>query len=367
MFTINERWNIENKEVSTIMKLKERENEVLQRALEALKENIAFTIEIETEEIQQPYHPNTRADYLLRFTFQHIEFHCYAEIKENIPNINLAKIVLHRLNEAQVGKVLIITRYVTTQLADRLKKENIQFIDTAGNAYINQPPLYIFVKGNRLPEAFRAAPMKRAFKPTGLRIIFAFLCNPGLENKPYREIAAIANVALGTVGWIMRDLKEMGYLLDMGKRGKKLVEKEKFFALWVTAYPEQLRPKLILGRFNGTPYWWENKILDVDKAQWGGEVAAAKLTQYLKPQDAVLYIEPAHLTQTIIDNRLRKDPAGNTEILERFWKPTKEQLHEDTVHPLLIYADLLATGNQRNIETAKMIYEQHIIRLIRED
>jgi len=70
-------------------------------------------------------------------------------------------------------------------------------------------------------------------------------------------------------------------LLDMGKRGKKLIEREKLFALWVTAYPEQLRPKLILGRFKGAPNWWENKTLDVDKAQWGGEVAAAKLTQYL--------------------------------------------------------------------------------------
>jgi hypothetical protein len=36
------------------------------------------------------------------------------------------------------------------------------------------------------------------------------------------------------------------------------------------------------------------------------------------------------------------------------------------VHPLLVYADLMATGNQRNIETARMIYDQHIIQLVRE-
>ncbi|MDO9124685.1 MAG: type IV toxin-antitoxin system AbiEi family antitoxin [Deltaproteobacteria bacterium] len=32
-----------------------------------------------------------------------------------------------------------------------------------------------------------------------------------------------------------------------------------------------------------------------------------------------------------------------------------------------MYADLLATGNERNIETAKMIYDQHIVQFIRED
>ena len=32
--------------------------------------------------------------------------------------------------------------------------------------------------------------------------------------------------------------------------------------------------------------------------------------------------------------------------------------YEDLVHPILIYADLLATGNERNIETAKMIYDK---------
>jgi hypothetical protein len=264
-------------------------------------------------------------------------------------------------------QLLLVTRYVPGQQADRLKKNNIQFIDMAGNAYINQPPLYIFVKGNRLPEALRPVPVKRAFKPTGLKIIYAFLCNPGLETRPYREIAAKANVALGTVGWIIKDLKEMGYLLDMGKRGCKFMAKDKLLERWVVEYPEKLRPKLTLGKYQGVPEWWVQTTLTPDHAQWGGEVAAADLTKYLRPQAATLYIDPTQLNQILLDNRLRKDPNGETEVLERFWKPDKNQLAEGTVNPILVYADLLATGNQRNIETAKIIYEHHIIRLIRED
>ncbi len=328
-------------------------------------------MEIETEVLNVPVEPvnqdklhyHNRADCLLNIVFQQAHIRLYAEIKTNITQ---GEIALKRMFPEDQDQFLLVTKYVPGQQADQLKNNNIQFIDMAGNAFINQPPLYIYVKGNRLPEALKPVPVKRAFKPTGLKLIFAFLCNPGLENRPYREIAAIAKVALGTVGWIMRDLKEMGYLLDMGKKGKKLVQRNRLFEQWVTTYPQQLRPKLTLGRYQGAPQWWAQTTLMPNHAQWGGEVAAADLTKYLKPQEATLYIEPTRLNQILLDNRLRKDPNGETEILERFWKPDKHQLEEGTVNPMLVYADLLATGNQRNIETAKMIYEQHIIQLIRE-
>jgi len=261
---------------------------------------------------------------------------------------------------------LLVTKYINTQLADELKQNGAEFIDTAGNAFINQPPLYIFVKGNK-PDIVKAPPLKRAFKPAGLKVIYAFLCNPGLEKKTYREIAAETGVALGTVDWIMRELKELGFLLDMGKRGQRLIQKENLLQRWVTAYPEQLRPKLTLGRFRGEYGWWQRKTLDPFKGQWGGEVAAAKLTQYLQPQIITIYTAPQELDQLLIKNRLKRDQTGDVEILKKFWKPAEIWKYEDLVHPILIYADLLATGNERNIETARMIYGQHIVQLIRED
>ncbi|MBC3833208.1 hypothetical protein H8K33_16990 [Undibacterium amnicola] len=36
------------------------------------------------------------------------------------------------------------------------------------------------------------------------------------------------------------------------------------------------------------------------------------------------------------------------------------------VPPLLVYADLMATGDARCIETAKMIYDEHVARLLAE-
>lgn len=41
--------------------------------------------------------------------------------------------------------------------------------------------------------------------------------NPGLEGQPYRTIAAKAGVALGMVNWVMGELKELGFLVEVGE------------------------------------------------------------------------------------------------------------------------------------------------------
>jgi hypothetical protein len=339
-----------------------KENEFLQLALEALRNNLPGHAEIKN--IKPLRAPRLRADYLLRIVIKGKEIKYYAEIKANVTKAD--KLLLMMRKGEFDHPLLLVTKYINTQLAEELKQNGTEFIDTAGNAFINQPPLYIFVKGNK-PDIVKTPPLKRAFKPAGLKVIYAFLCNPGLENKTYREIAVETGVALGTVDWIMRELKELGFLLDMGKRGQRLIQKENLLQRWVTAYPEQLRPKLTLGRFRGEYGWWQRKTLDPFKGQWGGEVAAAKLTQYLQPQIITIYVTPQEIDQLLIKNRLKRDQTGDVEILKRFWKPPEIWKYQDLVHPILIYADLLATGNERNIETAKMIYDQHIVQLIRED
>jgi hypothetical protein len=91
------------------------------------------------------------------------------------------------------------------------------------------------------------------------------------------------------------------------------------------------------------------------------------MTHYLKPELIPIYAGAHYLNQLLLENRLKTDITGDVEILERFWKAAEEPQPEELAPPLLVYADLLATGNQRNLETAKMIYEQNIVRLIRED
>jgi hypothetical protein len=264
-------------------------------------------------------------------------------------------------------KALMITEYVTPPIADLLKELNIFFIDTAGNAYINEPGLYVFIKGNKPQLTLKTKTRKRLFKPSGLRVVFALLNNPEMINKPYRDMAKAADVALGTIGWLVKDLKETGFCIEIGKRNRKLMNLENLFKRWVEAYPEQLRPKLIRERFEAAnPNWWKEIDIKAYGACWGGEVAAANLTGYLKPAKVTIYTNEA-IGELVLKNRLRKTEQGNVEILTPFWNFKYELADRDIVPPILVYADLMATGDQRNIEAAEMIYEKYIGRLVREN
>ena len=262
-------------------------------------------------------------------------------------------------------QMLVVTSYVNPVMAERLKEKEIWFLDSMGNAYIKHPQLFIYIKGNKPTE--KQKPPSRAFYSSGLKVIYAFLCNPELINAPYREIAEIANVALGTIGWIINDLTQLGFIVDMGSRGRRLKNKRKLLERWITSYSEKLRPKLEIGKYKALkPDWWQTIELLPFQACWSGEVAADQLTHYLKPEIFTLYLPEKQATKFILTNTLRKDPTGNIELLKTFWHIELEN-HNSLVNPILIYADLIASDDPRNIETANIIYEQYLAQHFRED
>jgi hypothetical protein len=57
---------------------------------------------------------------------------------------------------------------------------------------------------------------------------------------------------------------------------------------------------------------------------------------------------------------MRLATDGNTEILEMFWHPELVNQPTDIAPPLLVYADLTATTDGRNIEAAKEVYERFL-------
>jgi len=341
------------------MRTRTAENKILRTALEKLESTTELTAEVYPE--VNPEAP----DALIRITWQDREWHFAAEVKHILTPTMIGAAVEQLRRHA---KDILVTRYVTAQAAEMLKETGTQFLDTAGNAYLNEPPLFVFIKGNEPPEETTKKHPIRAFRPTGLQVVFALICNPGLEKAQYREIAQAADVALGTVGWVMQDLRQTGNLVEMGRRGRRLINREKLLARWVTEYPEQLRPKKLLGTFKAANAdWWREIELPGPETYWGGEIAAAKLTQHLKPQTATIYTrELKVLFEWLIKNRIRQDPDGNIEILRNFWNFEPDREYHTLTHPVLIYADLLATADPRNIETAKMVYDNEIARLIRE-
>lgn len=262
-------------------------------------------------------------------------------------------------------KWILLTRQMQPAMAEQMRGLHIQYMDTAGNAYIDTKDFLVFVKGQKAAEPRRTTLIGRPFKPAGMQVIFALLCNPGLEQKPYREIARVTKTALGTIDWTMKDLRLIGHLLEMGKAGRRIVKRESLFDKWVAAYPQQLRPKQLIGRFVAQdPDWWRNADLLDFNALWGGETAAAIETGYLKPEIVTVYLEE-QLNELILHFKLKRDPQGTIEIFKQFWHFQLEEQKGLTVPLPLIYADLLATGEDRNVETANVLRENKLARYLR--
>lgn len=249
---------------------------------------------------------------------------------------------------------LLVAPYISPAIADRCRELNLSSIDASGNAFLKAPGLYVYGTGRKRTQL--AAP--KAFpslSPTGMKVAFSLLCRPELVRKTYRDIAQAAGTSLGAVTGAMRDLAERG-LIESKKR--RILAPNRLLDDWVTHYPVRLRPKLHPRRFASGLQHPEHSEISNAGGIWGGEVAAARLTGVLRPAQYTIYTTPPR-RRLAAALRLRAEPHGNVELLDRFWN-FEATGAPDIAPPVLAYADLLASRDGRNAEAAKVIYEQYI-------
>lgn len=257
--------------------------------------------------------------------------------------------------------LLVAAPHVDPAAAERARALRLAFVDLAGNAYLHGPRLFVFVVGRRRPAKPRPTRAPRALTPTGLKVVFALLLRPDRVAAPLREIAAETGVALGTVAAVMEDLLARGHLTPQGLGETRLLERQRLVEDWALLYPVRLRPKLVRGRYAAPDAaWWETAQLARGRGVFGGEVAADRMTGQLKPARVTLYVWGAP-GDVILANRLRPDERGAVEILEAFWRPIEDgDAARQTAPPLLVYADLIATGDPRNVEAARIVRDRYL-------
>ncbi|MDO8272084.1 MAG: type IV toxin-antitoxin system AbiEi family antitoxin [Gammaproteobacteria bacterium] len=341
-----------------------QESELLHKAITAFNRETGLDLRV----LQSGMVPlrGDSADAILELPERDMKFH--AVIKQRAATLNVGALLQQLSLTAEPHERLLIAGYINPKLATKLKEANVQFIDAAGNAFICRPPIYVNIKGNRKNDEWRPErqTLGTAFKPTGLKVIFALINDPDLINAPYRRMANIAQVALGNIGLIIRDLASLGFVEEgLNTKLKKIIRLNVLLNKWVEEYPMKLKPKLILGRYTTENPNWYADIDPVDHgAQWGGELAAYKLTHYLTPKQYVVYLDRGKLNDFLQAAKLKKLNTNNTEnteivVLEKFWQNIEGHLEKSTVPPALIYADLVETGNTRNLEAAERILEQY--------
>jgi hypothetical protein len=330
-----------------------RETEMMEKALAALPRTTGLHGKIAHTKPR----PADCGDALIEITTAHRVYPFVVEVK-NVRHFATLALVKEQLACAERGvQPLLIAPYVTRALAEHCRALHLPFVDTAGNAYLEVPGLMVYVTGEPRPADVQNETRYRAFTAAGMKILFVVLCRPQLAEGTYRDIARAAGIALGAVGPVVRDLETRGFLVQ--RENRTLTNTRKLAEEWVIRFPDILRPKLFRRRYQADPDRLLALNLPVHHGYWGGEVAGQRLTGYLKPERFTLYLEEeekALFTQA----RMRLDPNGNTELLQAFWNLPTDKKHPDVVPPLLAYADLMATDDGRNLETAQLIYDQFL-------
>jgi len=333
---------------------------ILKRAIEAFQRTTGIRPELERPAMALHTFDRTGPDAILHLRMPNGRTigPFAVEAKRRLDRANLGQILLQ--TQGTGLPTVIATEYVNPRMAETLITKNIPFLDTAGNALINADDVFVYVTGRKVPtEQRKAKAPTRAFRTAGLKLILTILNDPPLLNAKYREIAYVTNVALGTITNVFKDLEELGFLQTIGDH-RRLRKIDDLIHKWADAYIEKTREKLVIGRYTGDfAAQWPDVDLAPLGAWWGGEVAAAKITGYLTPETTTIYVKPppGRLQAKL---GLRKDPKGNIELLKAFWPPKMNVTRRDCAPFLVVYADLLAIGDDRTIETARMLYEKYI-------
>jgi len=278
-----------------------------------------------------------------------------ADFKREIKKHNLIQILDLK---KKYDNLVILADIIYPEIKETLKNNNINYIDGAGNMYLRAKNIYYFIKGNRndvAKDKFKG----RLFGKGGLKIIFALLVNEYLLNKPYRDIAEETGTALGTVNYIFTELTANKYIINLNEKTLKLHNKKDLMNKWITGYEDKLKNTLFIRKFRFNNNDWKNIKFENNKTLWGGEPAAEILTHYLHPQTFTVYTKEETM-ELIKQFFLIPDVNGNVEVYKKFWNFDHVTLNEKTVPPLLIYADLINTSDNRNLETAKIIYERYL-------
>ena len=262
---------------------------------------------------------------------------------------------------------ILISDYISDEVGQRLRESKYNYLDKAGNAFLDIAPIYVLIEGKLPREVLDHDKTPRLFNETGLKVIFALLATPDLLNANYRKIADHANVSMGTIGWVLRELKDQGFTKE-SYRQKQWADKPRLIKKWTEEYPK-LRTKNHIANYRvSNKDWWKEVDLNKYQAVLGGELAAPDHQASGDVRNSTVYVGKQKQGSLVRDldlvkvekNTSNMDQGYTIEIMEKFWgSPELSMVNKGMTHPLVTYADLMDAWEPASREIAHSIAEHY--------
>ena len=291
--------------------------------------------------------------------------------------------VLSRLERARAQSglpPLLLTDYLTHTVAEGLLDQGIAFADAAGSAHLDGRAGYVLIVGRTRS---RKAPSS-GFTPLELEVIFALLAEPTLLEAPVREVAERTGSSIGKVSAPLNELVDQAYLGQRKTAGRRrllvLQEPKRLLERWEFGYLEVLRPRLTPSTWRLSPTMGLDRavqdVATLEDTLIGGEYAADAITGFLEPMTVTLHVPHGAQKRTAARWRLvPSQETGDVVLIHRFQTnidaPPRQDAHgtertRPLVHPILVRAELLASGSDRLREVADRMLDP-ILRSLRSD
>lgn len=323
---------------------------------------LPFVRGVEVELETRPADP-LQADALVRLRTPRGEHALRAEIKRTHLTRTLVDDFLARMRTLAEGRWILLAPYVGTEIGRHLRENDTNYLDTAGNCFLAIGQDYLALVEGKRPD--RKAPAERGVRGPGHQVLFTILAKPDLLNTPVRNLAEAAGVGKTAAAEMLARLESEG-LVGADREGRRLLRPEVVLDRWLAGYTALVRPRLLIGRFRTNdpdPEALEGRIEhelgDTVQWAWGGGAAAMRLTGYYRGADTVL-----HLADPLQDfgKRLKAIPAegGPLIVLRVPSRIAFEGIVPRTVHPLLVYTELLVAGTERDREAAEEVAKRYL-------
>lgn len=306
---------------------------------------------------------SNRSDYDAVATVNNTQFVVLSKSEIRASNKGMVFNEIENLKQKTKKPIIAIAKFIASDIARELKEKKINYIDRAGNAFIKQDELLIYITGQK-PDKPANFNQSRAFQESGIKLIFQLLTQPDDLQLSYRNLAEKTGIALGSVSIIIKELEDLRYVVKT-KNSRYLKNKKELLERWILAYNDVLRPRLLKKRFrfsNNDAYnKWQDLPLNVISGRniWGGEPGASILTKQLQPQNFTIYTDGGW--QSVASAlKLIPDNEGDVEILAIFWKKYERLTNQSIAPTIIILAELMSSGKERNIQTAKTIIENEL-------
>lgn len=301
--------------------------------------------------------PNNNA-YDYNVTIKGIDFAAITKKTISPSNSNFVLDKLCTVRSMVNLPMLLITKSINPKLKNQFSEKNINVLDSAGNSRILADMLYIHISGEKNKLAKDEEKSNKAFNAKGLRLVFFLLQNDQNVNMTYRELSELTEVSIGTVKNVFDELKAQNFIL-VSKKGRFIKNKSELIQLWQMNYNMNLKPKLLLKRYsfisNEDRDRWKETMLPKGM-YWGGEGAAYIVNGFLHPESHDIYSDKNSLA-LLKTGKFKPSENGEVKVYKKFWT---DDSNSQIVPNLLIYADLMGSGDSRCLEAAKKIYNDEI-------